>query len=79
MNIEINYGTTIYDDGSINKHTIYTFDKFSEFRTHWETRDKLSDARYTANIKKRTIECNELVDATEYLWSLDENTWSEEE
>ena len=72
--IEIKYGNTIYNDGTISKTTYYHFDTVAAFRLSWENRSQLSKVDYQANVETLTIQCREFVDATEYL-----NSWGEEE
>lgn len=72
MFITIKYGNTLYNDGTISKTTVYSFDTIHAFRTSWENRSQLSKAEYQANVKELTIQCREFVDATEYLNSLGE-------
>ena len=68
----IRYGNTIYNDGTISKTVIYSFNSVESFRTFWANREQLSKAEYNADVKELTISCREFVDATEYLNSLGE-------
>ncbi len=70
--IEVKYGNTLYNDGTISKTTIYNFNTVEAFRTSWENRSQMSKAEYQANVKELTIQCREFVDAADYLNSMGE-------
>ena len=78
MNVEIEYGNIIHNDGTVSKTTITHYPTLADFREALKERNKFSNNIFEANIKNRTISIKEYVSCDEVFDMHDLSTEEEE-
>jgi hypothetical protein len=78
MNVEIEYGNIIHNDGTVSKTTITHYSTLADFRDALKERNKFSNNIFEANIKNKTISIKEFVSCDEVFDLHDLSTEEEE-
>ncbi len=78
MNIDIEYGNIIHNDGTVSKTTTTSYATLAEFREALKQRNRFSKSIFEANIKNRTISVKEYVSCDEVFDIHDLSTEEEE-
>lgn len=78
MNVEIEYGNIIHNDGTVSKTTITQYPSMEAFREALKERNKFSNNIFEANIKNKTISIKEYVSCEEVFDMHDLSTEEEE-